>query len=179
MNNLNNWLRDHNISTWEELTAYVQKIPYGRNSARNDFSLVLIENKGSCSSKHALLKTLSSELNRENTELVLGIFKMNGTNTPVIKEILEAHFIDYIPEAHCYLKINGLYQDYTNKDALYSKIKEDILSEVIIEPNQVIQYKIDYHQAFLRNWILETKQNKTFEEIWHIREKCIAKLSKN
>ncbi|QYS88923.1 MULTISPECIES: hypothetical protein [Flavobacterium] len=178
MNNLSNWLTNRGISTWEELTKYVQKIPYGRNSLRNDFSLVLTEHRGSCSSKHALLKSLASDFNQENTELILGIFKMNAKNTPSLKEILESNSIDYIPEAHCYLKINDQYKDYTSKNSLYSRIKEDILFEIIINPDQVIQYKIDYHQTFLKNWIFETKQNKTFEEIWDIREKCIAQLSK-
>lgn len=179
MNNLFLWLKNREISTWEELTTYVQKIPYGRNSIRDDFSLVVTENRGTCSSKHALLKSLALEFNQENVELVLGLFKMNAINTPPLKEILETNGIKYIPEAHCYLKINGRSKDYTNENALYSKVMGDIINEIIIEPNQVIQYKIEYHQMFLKNWLLETKQNKTFEEIWYIREKCIAKLSDN
>lgn len=71
MNNLFLWLKNREISTWEELTTYVQKIPYGRNSIRDDFSLVVTENRGTCSSKHALLKSLALEFNQENVELVL------------------------------------------------------------------------------------------------------------
>ncbi|OXA72898.1 hypothetical protein [Flavobacterium columnare] len=179
MNSLSNWFNEKSVSTWEELTTYVRKIPYGRNSIRDDFSLVLIENRGTCSSKHALLKSLASKFNQENVDLVLSIFKMNAKNTPLLNEILKKHSIDYIPEAHCYLKVNGVYQDYTSEDTFYSKIKEDIINKIIIEPKQVIQYKIEYHQTFLKNWILETKQDKTFEEIWNIREKCITKLSQN
>jgi hypothetical protein len=41
---------------FEALIEKVKNIPYGRNSNRTDFSLVISENKGTCSSKHAFLK---------------------------------------------------------------------------------------------------------------------------
>nr|WP_305069681.1 hypothetical protein [Flavobacterium covae] len=114
MNSLSNWFNEKSVSTWEELTTYVRKIPYGRNSIRDDFSLVLIENRGTCSSKHALLKSLASKFNQENVDLVLSIFKMNAKNTPLLNEILKKHSIDYIPGSALLFKskrcISGLYK---------------------------------------------------------------------
>ena len=43
--------------SFEELIVKVKNLPYGRNANRYDFSLVLSENKGTCSSKHAFLKS--------------------------------------------------------------------------------------------------------------------------
>ncbi len=162
---------------FETLIEKVKNIPYGRNANRYDFSLVLSENKGTCSSKHAFLKDFADKNEIENVKLYIGIFKMNETNTPKLGDLLSNNKIKYIPEAHCYLKINQVPVDVTTVDSFYDKIKQDIDEEIEITPNQVSDFKVSYHKAFLKNWIKETNQNNTFEEIWEIREQCIAKLS--
>ena len=162
---------------FETLIEKVKNIPYGRNANRYDFSLVLSENKGTCSSKHAFLKDFADKNEIENVKLYIGIFKMNETNTPKLGDLLSNNKIKYIPEAHCYLKINQVPVDVTTVDSFYDKIKQDIVEEIEITPNQVSDFKVSYHKAFLKNWIKETNQNNTFEEIWEIREQCISKLS--
>lgn len=162
---------------FETLIEKVKNIPYGRNANRYDFSLVLSENKGTCSSKHAFLKDFADKNEIENVKLYIGIFKMNETNTPKLGDLLSNNKIKYIPEAHCYLKINQVPVDVTTVDSFYDKIKQDIVEEIEITPNQVSDFKVTYHKAFLKNWIKETNQNNTFEEIWEIREQCISKLS--
>jgi hypothetical protein len=162
---------------FETLIEKVKNIPYGRNANRYDFSLVLSENKGTCSSKHAFLKDFADNNRIQNVKLYIGIFKMNEVNTPKIGDLLSNNKIEYIPEAHCYLKINQVPVDVTTVDSFYDKIKQDIVEEIEITPNQVSDFKVTYHKAFLKNWIKETNQNNTFEEIWEIREQCISKLS--
>ena len=44
--------------------------------------------------------------NIPNIKLILGMYKMRTTNTPKIGTTLSEHQLDYMPEAHCYLKIN-------------------------------------------------------------------------
>lgn len=160
-----------------ELIEKVKHIPYGRNSNRYDFTLVISENKGTCSSKHAFLKDFANKNNIPNIKLYIGIFKMNEENTSKIFPLLSENQINYIPEAHCYLKVDGIPLDITTSESFYTKIKNDILEEIEIEPIQVANYKVNYHKDFLKKWIIETNQNKTFNEIWTIREKCIQKLS--
>jgi hypothetical protein len=162
---------------FEKLIEKVKNIPYGRNANRYDFSLVLSENKGTCSSKHAFLKDFADKNEIKNVKLYIGIFKMNEVNTPKLGDLLSKNNINYIPEAHCYLKINQIPIDATTSDSFYDKIKHDILEEIEIIPNQVSDFKVAYHKAFLKKWIEETNQNNTFEEIWKIREQCISKLS--
>ena len=162
---------------FDELIEKVKNIPYGRNANRYNFSLVLSENKGTCSSKHAFLKDFADKNEIENVKLYIGIFKMNEVNTPKLGDLLSRNNIEYIPEAHCYLKINQIAVDATTPDSFYDKIKQDIIEEIEIIPNQVSDFKVEYHKAFLKKWITETNQNNTFEEIWKIREQCIAKLS--
>lgn len=162
---------------FEELIDKVKNIPYGRNANRYDFTLVLSENKGTCSSKHAFLKDFADKNEIKNVKLYIGIFKMNEVNTPKLGDLLSKNNINYIPEAHCYLKINHVPVDVTTVDSFYDKIKHDIVEEIEITPNQVCDFKVAYHMAFLKKWIKETNQNNTFEEIWKIREQCISKLS--
>lgn len=162
---------------FEELIEKVKLIPYGRNSNRHDFSLVISENKGTCSSKHAYLKDYATQNNISKVKLYIGIFKMNEQNTSKIAPLLSSNNIEFIPEAHCYLKINDIPVDVTSSESFYDKIKNEILEEIEIEPFQVVDFKINYHQDFLKKWIEKTNQRLKFEEIWTIREKCIQKLS--
>lgn len=162
---------------FNELIEKVKHIPYGRNANRYDFSLVISENKGTCSSKHAFLKDFANKNNISNVKLYIGIFKMNEENTSKIFPLLSKNQINFIPEAHCYLKIDGIPLDITSSESFYDKIKDDILEEVEIEPIQVAEYKVNYHKDFLKKWIIETNQTKNFEQIWTIRENCIQKLA--
>lgn len=169
-------LLSNRITTWEEALQFIRKIPYRRNTNRDDFSLVLTENKGTCSSKHAFLKEIAHNNCIPNVDLVVGIYKMNENNTK-IGSLLSNTTLDYIPEAHCYLRINNHIVDVTTLHSEYEKIQHDLLMEVTIEAHQVVDYKIQFHQDFIKEWILKNKITATFEEIWTIREKCIQHLS--
>lgn len=164
------------ILNWNDVLLHVKNIPYGRNSNREDLSLVLKENKGSCSSKHAFLKEIANQNNIPNVQLIIGIYKMKESNTK-IGTILSENAIDYIPEAHCYLNINGERLDYTTGSSSFEKIKNDLLEEIEIEPYQVGEFKIKFHQDFVKKWLIDTESNFSFYEIWTIREKCITHLS--
>lgn len=170
--------KSNGIMSWNELTNFVQNLPYGRNSNRFDFGLVITEQKGSCSSKHALLQKIADLNEIPDIQLILGIYKMNTSNTPKIGSELSKHRIDYIPEAHCYLKIRGSRVDFTSDDSSFGKIERDILLEIEIKPEQVVQYKVDYHKDYLDKWLADSSYTFEFDQIWQIREKCISNLSK-
>lgn len=159
-----------------ETINLVTNIPYGRNSNRDDFSLVISENKGTCSSKHAYLKDFADKNNIQNVQLFIGIYKMNEQNTN-IGNILSDHKILFIPEAHCYLKINDQVVDATSPNSNFENIKNDMLLEIEIQPEQVADFKIKFHQNFIKNWLEETNSKFTFDQIWKIRENCIQNLS--
>ena len=139
--------------------------------------MVLSEKKGTCSSKHALLKSIADFNNVPNINLIIGIYRMTESNTPKIGVELTENSIKFIPEAHCYLKINVNRIDLTTKESEFDKIKKDILQEKVIEPNQVSKFKVDYHKDFVKRWLKEIKSKFTFNEIWRIREKFIENLT--
>ena len=161
---------------FETLIEEVKNIPYGRNSNREDFSLVISENKGTCSSKHAYLKDYADNNHIKNVSLHIGLYKMNGFNTK-IGSVLNEYNLEYIPEAHCYLKIDGTVVDVTSKESNFEKLKNDILEETEIESYQVSEFKIQYHKNYIKKWIIDHQINYTFDEIWNIREQCIKQLS--
>lgn len=165
------------IETWNELTEFIKKLPYGRNKNRTDFELVLSEQKGTCSSKHALLKSITDLNNIPNIELIIGIYRMTESNTPKIGTELSKNSIAFIPEAHCYLKINGKRTDLTTKKSEFKKIEKDIIKETEIRPDQVSEFKVDYHKKFIKSWLKESNSEFEFDQIWRIREKCITNLT--
>lgn len=170
-------VQNQGLSTWKEVVDYTKDLPYGRNRNRTDFSLVIKEGKGSCSSKHAFLRALAEENSIDEVELILAIYKMNSANTKV-GTVIDDNGLSYIPEAHCYLKVEGERIDITTSGSNFTNLKMAIIEEQTITPQQVADFKVQYHKQFIKNWILESEIEFSFETIWQIREDCIAFLSK-
>lgn len=174
---LTNLVRNRNIHNWSELLNFVKELPYGRNQNRHDLSLVLKDNKGSCSSKHAFVKKIADMNYFENIQLMLGMYKMNHLNTPKIGRIIADSGLDYIPEAHCYLKMNNRRIDLTTKDAGIGNIANYLMEEFEITPDQVDTFKVEYHRNFLEKWVNEQNVKWDAQQIWEVREKCIKNFS--
>ena len=174
---LTNLVKSNGLHSWLELIEFVKYLPYGRNKNRTNFSLVLAEKRGSCSSKHAVLKKIADLNQIPNIQLILGIYQMNESNTPKIGTELSQNNLDFIPEAHCYLKIDDTRTDVTTHNASFEKIQNSIMLELEIEPEQVIDFKVNFHQDFIKNWLTASDSKFSFDEIWRIREKCINNLT--
>ena len=167
---------ERNISTFIEASRWVNDLPYRRNENKNSQTALFTEACGTCSTKHALLKRLSDENGHREPKLTLGIFKMNAKNTPAIKDILKQYELEYIPEAHNYLKVHNNILDFTGIGINETKFKLDLLEEIEIEPNQITDFKVQYHRNYLDRWLKESGVSYSLEEIWRIREECIAVL---
>jgi hypothetical protein len=165
------------VVTWEDLIRCVKTFHYGRNSNRSDLSLVWYERKGSCSSKHAFLKHMADLNQIQNVDLILCMYKMNGQNTQKVGTILAEFTVDYLPEAHCYIRFNTEAIDVTTMTSNFLSIQPDVIEEQIIQADQVTKYKVDYHQSYMREWGAQNHPEKSFEELWTVREKCISRLA--
>ena len=158
---------------------YIWRLPYGRNSNRADYNLVLRERRGTCSTKHALLAALAVEQKRQ-IFLTLGIYEMNTRNTDGIGKVLEESGLKCLPEAHCYLTYGKTRIDVTrfsNEKAV--KPIKDFLYEERIRPDQIGSYKLALHRKFFSEWMREKNLSRRFgfDELWSVREKCIAALA--
>lgn len=175
-NELSQLVRNEGITDWVLLVEFISSLPYGRNENRYDLSLVLKEKKGTCSSKHAFLKAIALDNNQEDVKLILGLYKMDNKNTPRIGYELIKNSLDYIPEAHCYLRIGEKRLDITTENSNFEKIENSLIEEIEILPHQVSDYKLDYHKNFLNEWISENNIKFTLDELWAIRENCIKNI---
>jgi len=161
------------MKDFQQACEYVKNLNYQRTSLKSNLLLVLEEKRGTCSSKHALLKKLAEENSIHNIELNIGIYKMTAQNTPSLETTIPED-VPYIPEAHAYLVFHNRRLDFTRKNGKPLENK-DILSEISISSDEMGSRKEQLHKDFIAQWCSENNQD--FSEIWKIRESCIEKLS--
>ncbi len=164
------------IDDYREAARFTNQLSYGRNADRANFRLVLPERRGTCSTKHALLAALAIE-QRLPIHLTLGIYEMSERNTPGIGAVLSKHGLAFVPEAHCYLIYNGTRIDVTRDAVIAAEPIARFLHEETIAPEQIGDYKVAMHQAWMREWVAREMPNRNWEQVWKIREECIAALS--
>ena len=157
---------------------YVKQLPYGRNTDRSNFISILDEKRGTCSTKHAFLKQIAIENEVEQIQFCLCIYKMKETNTKGIGKVLSKYNLNYIPEAHTYLKFNNKILDFTRNETSQTSFENSILFEEKILPKQIGNYKLDFHKNYIKDWIATKEIPYSLQEIWSIREACIAELGK-
>ena len=168
------------LSDFREAVDYIWRLPYGRNSNRADFNLVLKEKCGTCSTKHALLAQVAAE-QKQPSFLTLGIYEMGEANTAGVGRVLGEYNLKNLPEAHCYLTFANKRIDVTRFSSDGSESIKNFLYEERIQPGQIGGYKIRLHRAFFENWMREQKLDARFrfEELWNAREKCVAALAQD
>lgn len=165
------------IHSFDEAIRYIKNLPYRRNKNKEDLLIVLTDQYGTCSTKHALLKQLAVENGWDDVHLYLGIFLMTAANTPKIAAVLDEYQLTGIPEAHNYLKVGGIIVDATNPCSTEKDFIDNLMGETKIQPNQISTYKVAFHKDFLAHWLHELHISYTLDEMWAIREECIAALS--
>ena len=172
-----NQFLNRGIHSFHFATEYIKNLPYRRNSSPFPLENVLTEQCGVCSTKHALLKQLAIENQQYKIQLVLGIYKMNEWNTHGVGPVLQKYGLDYILEGHTYLKYEGQIYDFT-KANVNLRFAESLVDEILLQPDQIGEWKIEKHKDYLLKWLYETKliQRFTLEQIWQVREECIAAM---
>lgn len=165
-------LRDYRAAA-----RYLHGLPYGRTSDRSDPRLVLREGRGTCSTKHALVAAVAAE-QRLPVFLTVGIYDMSEANTPGVGPVLAAHGLESVPEAHCYLSYGGARVDVTRSGVSSLAAITEFHREWRIDPAQIGDHKVSLHRSFLREWLdRQHGVGLTLEELWAIREACIAALA--
>jgi hypothetical protein len=166
------------INEFHQAVEFVGHLPYGRNTSGTEYELVLSERKGTCSTKHALLSALCIEQGTEEIKLFTGIYEMNENNTPGVGNVLRKYGLSSIPEAHCYLKHDNYRFDFTRLDVQGEPIEEFLVEEQL-EPNQIGDFKKNFHRSYIAVWLInqELKQKFNLDSLWKVREECIKELS--
>ena len=168
----------HRVDDYRAAAHYISQLPYGRNADRANFRLVLDEGRGTCSTKHALLAALALEQGLA-VQLTLGIYEMHELNTPGVGAVLDKYGLAFVPEAHCYLTYDSIRIDVTRGSITPAEPIARFLHEETISPAQIGAYKVEMHKKFIREWNALEAHCRSWEEIWKIREECIAALSQS
>ncbi|MBL1409237.1 GNAT family N-acetyltransferase [Sphingobacterium faecale] len=168
---------DKGFTSFRKVSEWVCNLDYRRNIDKDNALCLFNEQCGTCSTKHALLKRIADENSNEELQLMLGIFAMNAKNTPAIKDILKKYKLNYIPEAHNYLRAYNYLLDFTGIGINETKFELEILEEIEIQPEQITDYKVSYHRDYLDRWIRENGIPYSLDELWKIREECIKALT--
>jgi hypothetical protein len=163
-------------NNFQEAFDYIKGLPYKRNQQRHFPLAVIVEGCGTCSTKHAILKMLAEENSWNQISLFIGFFNMSKYFNKKISNILSTHKLIYFPEAHCYLKINGQILDCTFTNETNSNF--EIIHEQEISLLEAGEHKAIFHKMYLENWLKGSPEiNYSLDEIWKIRELCIASLA--
>ena len=121
-----------NILSFSHAADFITHLPYGRNANKTDLLTVFTDGCATCSTKHALLKVLADENNISGLQFILGIVKMSAKNTPEVRATLEKNKLDYIPEAHNYLRFKNSILDYTKPNFQYDITRFLLLATRVI-----------------------------------------------
>jgi len=69
---------------------------------------------------------------------------MTDDNTPGIGSTLSSSHLDYIPEAHCCIKLDEQVIDITKPHPLYDNIRNDIILEELVELEQLKSISLNF-----------------------------------
>jgi hypothetical protein len=168
-------VRSRGFEAFDQLAEHVRTLPYGRTSNAKDPLAVLRQGRGTCSAKHQLLAAVAQDCGHSEVQLTIGIYEMSEENTRGIGTVLNAASLTCIPEAHCYLSIEGERFDFTGLPAGSSSPFAALVAEYTVSPTNLPQIKIEIHKEAIAAWARDRGISK--EAAWAAREACIAALA--
>jgi hypothetical protein len=169
------------IKSFKEACEYIHNVEYGYNTNYDDDMILFKENKGTCTTKHAVIASLAEELTIPLFKYV-GIYKFTEEISTGANEILKKYNIPYAPMVHCFLVYNKYRFDLTegNNNGKKTSLEEFIHIEKV-EPfiNRKNEYLI--LKRVLKEKILPSEEMMGIKEksLLKAREESISLLKKN
>lgn len=169
------------ISTFHQACRHVHQMPYGYNSDRDDLMILFKEQKGTCTTKHAVIATLAQELELPIVKRV-GIYAMTDSLVTGAGAILEKYGLPYVPMLHCFLEYGEVRVDLTegNRNGKNGPIDELLFSEQVV-PN--VSEKAEYliYRKALTETILKRRELEGVDlrRILQAREEGLKLLKAN
>jgi hypothetical protein len=121
------------IDTFHQACRQVHELPYGYNADRDDFMSLFKENRGTCTTKHAVIATLAVELKLPIVKNI-GIYAMTEAIVTGTDPILDKYGLPYVPMIHCFLTDGDHRVDLTegNANGKNRPIDEFLHAETVI-----------------------------------------------
>ena len=168
-------VRGRGFECFAHLAEHVRSLPYGRTANADDPLAVLQEGRGTCSAKHRFLAYVAQDCGHSEVRLTIGIYEMSEENTPGVGRVLSTASLTSIPEAHCYLSIEGNRYDFTGLSAGSASPFAALLAEYTVSPMNLPQIKVEIHKRAIAAWA--RRRGISDEAAWATREACIAALA--
>jgi hypothetical protein len=169
------------IETFHEACRWVHQLPYGYNSDRDNLMILFKEKMGSCTTKHAVIATLASELNLPIHKNV-GIYAMTEALVTGTQGILSHYRLPYIPMIHCFLNYQDHWVDLSegNHNGKNGPIDHFLFaSEVSATISAKDEYRL-YRQALKDEILSRQELEKTdIKTVLKAREEGLALLKHN
>ena len=169
------------IHTFHEACAYVHHLPYGYNGNRDDLMSLFEDGKGTCTTKHAVIATLASEIGLPVGKRI-GIYAMNEDLVTGTASIIRRYALPYVPMVHCFLSDGTHRVDLTqgNANGKNGPIDDFLHTEPseanISAKNEYLLYRNALKDRIMNREELETVQIKT---VLQAREEGLALLISN
>lgn len=169
------------VGTYADACRFVHELPYGYNSTKDDRMILFKENRGTCTTKHAVIATLGEELALPVSKTVC-VYAMTEGIVTGTAAILESKNLPYIPMIHCFLEYEGFKIDLTegNHNGKNRSIEECLYTETV-EP--FISEKDEYllYRKSLERHVLTRPEMKgvVIKTILRAREEGLALLKSN
>lgn len=166
------------IKNFWDACSYVHDLPYGYNSTTEDILILFKEGFGSCTTKHAVIATLSEELSIPVYKMI-GIYAMTEDIVTGTNQILEKYHLPYLPMIHCFLIYDSHTVDLTegNNNGKNRSIEEFLFTEKVIPSFSKKDEYLLYRKA-LKNHILirNEMEGTTMNDVLHARSEGITLL---
>ncbi|MCK4480016.1 MAG: hypothetical protein KAV01_05780 [Candidatus Lokiarchaeota archaeon] len=172
---------DLGIKSFREACEYVHNFEYGYNTDYDDKMVLFKENKGTCTTKHAIISGLAEELNIPLYKHI-GVYKFTEEISNGKNEILKKYNLPYVPMVHCFLTYKDYRFDLTegNCNGKNTTIEEFIHEEKV---NPFISRKDEYllFKKILKEKVLPLKEMEGIAErsILKARQESIILLKEN
>lgn len=179
--NMSNKFLELGISNFKKACEYVHNLKYGYNSDYDNKYILFKENKGTCTTKHAVISGLAEELNIPLFKHV-GIYRFTEEISKDANIILANYKLPHVPMVHCFLVYKQYRFDLTegNNNGKKTSIEEFIHTEKV---DPFISRKDEYilYKNVIKEKVLTSKEMEGISEktILKAREECVNLLKNN
>jgi len=169
------------VGTFHEACRWVHQLPYGYNSDRDDLMILFKEKMGSCTTKHAVIATLASELDLAIHKNV-GIYAMTDALVTGTQATLDRFGLPYVPMMHCFLNFRDHWVDLSegNRNGKNGPIDHFLFTaEVAATITAKDEYRL-YRQALKDKILSRPELERTdMKTVLKAREAGLALLKHN
>jgi hypothetical protein len=169
------------INRFVDACRYVHELPYGYNTDRDNLMILFKENKGTCTTKHAVVATLAEELGMPIVKNV-GIYAMTEELVTGTNDILAKYDLPYVPMVHCFLAYGENRVDLSegNNNGKNRSIEEFLFTQQV-EPNISAKDEYLFYRKALKEHILSRieMEGVDIRTILHAREEGLKLLKRN